>query len=36
MRTARPGTMEALLVFGGMAEVRKGDWLPAAFFPRTH
>jgi hypothetical protein len=32
MPAARPGTMESLLVFGGMAEVRKGGWRPAAFF----
>ena len=29
---ARRSTIERLLVFGGTAEVRKGRWLPAAFF----
>jgi len=28
--------MALLLVFGGMAEVRKDGWLPAAFFRQTH
>jgi hypothetical protein len=30
---ARPGTIGSLLVFGGMAEVLKDGWHPAAFFP---